>query len=200
MTLARLHSTVHLNLALCTLQSHNQCSILTPMASNSVCLACRHALRQQLPYVRPTSRTLHSQPSKLSLRLFTSSNSHSAAQASPRPYKIKEPPAPTSSSSTATVSGAVHSENGNPSPISTTAAAPSSDPVKGIAKEIRKRASSITETYVAYGACEKLVKECARQADYKIPQAHEKNVEVPKTKDGEELGVGTGWWYEGKSS
>lgn len=56
--------------------------------------------------------------------------------------------------------------------------------------------SSVTETYVAYGVCENLVKECARQADYRIPQAHEKNVEVPKTKDGEDLGVGTGWWFE----
>ncbi len=40
------------------------------------------------------------------------------------------------------------------------------------------------------------MKECARQADYTIPQAHEKDVEIPKTKDGEDLGVGTGWWFE----
>jgi len=65
---------------------------------------------------------------------------------------------------------------------------------------LRKLAPSFTETYVAYGACEKLVKECARQADYTIPQAHEKNVDVPKTKDGEDLGVGTGWWFESWSS
>ena len=70
----------------------------------------------------------------------------------------------------------------------------------GIAKELRKRASSVTETYVAYGACEKLIKECARQADYSIPQAQERGIEVPKTKDGEDLGVGTGWWYDSKFS
>lgn len=66
-----------------------------------------------------------------------------------------------------------------------------------LAKAVRQRASAVTETYVAYGACESLVKECAAQADYSIPQSHEKGVEIPKTKDGEDLGVGTGWWYEG---
>lgn len=54
----------------------------------------------------------------------------------------------------------------------------------------------MTETYIAYGVCERLLKECARQADYTIPQAKEKNVEIPKTKDGEDLGVGTGWWFD----
>jgi cytochrome b pre-mRNA-processing protein 3 len=56
----------------------------------------------------------------------------------------------------------------------------------------------MTETYVAYGACDALVKECARQADYTIPQALEKRGVIPKTKDGEDLGVGSGPWYEGK--
>ncbi|MCJ1398324.1 hypothetical protein MMC11_001522 [Xylographa trunciseda] len=65
-----------------------------------------------------------------------------------------------------------------------------------LAQELRKRAPEATETYVAYGVSEALVKECAKQADYSIPQAKEKGVEIPKTKDGEDLGVGTGWWYE----
>ncbi|KAL9098606.1 MAG: hypothetical protein Q9163_005769 [Psora crenata] len=69
-------------------------------------------------------------------------------------------------------------------------------PARSIAQELRKRASVTTETYVAYGACETLVKECARQAAYKIAQAQDKNVDIPKTKDGEDLGVGEGWWYE----
>ncbi|KAI9879443.1 MAG: Protein cbp3, mitochondrial [Pleopsidium flavum] len=64
-----------------------------------------------------------------------------------------------------------------------------------IAQEVRKRASRATETYIAYGAAEQLMKECARQGDYSIPQSQEKGVEIPKTKDGEDLGVGTGWWY-----
>lgn len=70
----------------------------------------------------------------------------------------------------------------------------------GLAKGLRARAGNFTETYVAYGVCDRLVKECARQADYTIPQAREKNVEVPKTKDGEDLGVGTGWWFESKAA
>ncbi|KAL9130481.1 MAG: hypothetical protein Q9217_001353 [Psora testacea] len=69
-------------------------------------------------------------------------------------------------------------------------------PARSIAQELRKRASATTETYIAYGACENLVKECARQAAYKIPQAQNKNVDIPKTKDGEDLGVGEGWWYD----
>ena len=67
-----------------------------------------------------------------------------------------------------------------------------------LAKEFRKRASNLTETYFAYGVCDRFVKECSRQADYTIPQAREKNVEVPKTKDKEDLGVGTGWWFDSK--
>ena len=55
---------------------------------------------------------------------------------------------------------------------------------------------SVTETYIAYGSCEKLVKESARQAAYTIPQAKEKDFSIPKTKEGEDLGVGEGWWYE----
>jgi len=66
-----------------------------------------------------------------------------------------------------------------------------------IAQRFRKRASSVTETYIAYGASEQLVKECARPAEYSIPQSKEKGAETPKTKDGEDLGVGEGWWYTG---
>lgn len=68
-----------------------------------------------------------------------------------------------------------------------------------VAQKIRKTAPVTTETYIAYGACETLVKECARQADYTIPQAGGKDRgEIPKSKNGEDLGVGRGWWYEGK--
>ncbi|CAL8580952.1 Serine carboxypeptidase 3 [Xanthoria parietina] len=65
-----------------------------------------------------------------------------------------------------------------------------------LAAELRKRATSVTETYIAYSVCEKLIKECAMQADYSIPQRKEKNGVVPKGADGEDLGVGKGWWYE----
>lgn len=65
-----------------------------------------------------------------------------------------------------------------------------------LAREMRKRASAATETYVAYGVTEKLFKECSRQAGYTIPQALEKGGKAPKTAAGEDLGIGTGWWYE----
>lgn len=67
--------------------------------------------------------------------------------------------------------------------------------VKNIAQQIRNIAPSFTETYVAYGSCEILVKECARVADYNIPQAKEKNGEIPKNEKGEDVGVGDSWWY-----
>lgn len=57
----------------------------------------------------------------------------------------------------------------------------------------------MTETYVAYGATQDLIKECARAGDYTIPQALEKNGEIPRDETGAHLGVGTGWWYECKS-
>ncbi|KAG0647663.1 cbp3 [Hyphodiscus hymeniophilus] len=57
---------------------------------------------------------------------------------------------------------------------------------------LRKRT---TETYTAYGATEILYKECAHQADYSIPQARDKDAEMPKTADEEDLGVGVGWWH-----
>ena len=50
---------------------------------------------------------------------------------------------------------------------------------------------------MAYGATEKLVKQCSDQAAYSIPQRNEKNGIIPKTKDGADLGVGSGWWYDG---
>lgn len=34
-------------------------------------------------------------------------------------------------------------------------------------------------------------------ADYKIPQAEEKDAEIPKNDKGEDIGIGDGWWYKG---
>ena len=68
-----------------------------------------------------------------------------------------------------------------------------------LAIEARKRLPSVTETYVAYGVTEKLVKECGRQAAYSIPQRNDKDASIPKTKEGEDLGVGSGWWYESEN-
>ncbi|KAI9777069.1 MAG: Protein cbp3, mitochondrial [Candelina submexicana] len=65
-----------------------------------------------------------------------------------------------------------------------------------IARAVRKSAPGITETYIVYGVADDLLKECARQAEYSVPQAKEKGAETPKSKDGEDLGVGKGWWFE----
>jgi cytochrome b pre-mRNA-processing protein 3 len=64
-------------------------------------------------------------------------------------------------------------------------------------QELRKITGRATETYTAYGATEILYKQCARQADYSIPQAKDIDAEMPKTADGEDLGVGEGWWHTG---
>ncbi|KAJ0418131.1 ubiquinol-cytochrome C chaperone-domain-containing protein [Aspergillus carlsbadensis] len=55
---------------------------------------------------------------------------------------------------------------------------------------------SIGETYVAYGMTQKLFEACNIQGDYKIPQLQEKGAEIPKTGDGEHIGVGESWWYK----
>jgi hypothetical protein len=65
------------------------------------------------------------------------------------------------------------------------------------AAELRKVAGRSTETYTAYGVTEQLFKQCAAQANYAIPQASDSNAEMPKTADGEDLGVGSGWWHTG---
>ncbi len=67
-----------------------------------------------------------------------------------------------------------------------------------VAADLKKVAGRAAETYTAYGASEVLYKECARQADYSIPQAGKDDEELPKTENGEDLGVGEGWWHIGK--
>jgi cytochrome b pre-mRNA-processing protein 3 len=46
---------------------------------------------------------------------------------------------------------------------------------------------------------QKLFEACNIQGDYKIPQLQGKGAEIPKTGDGEHIGVGESWWYEGLS-
>ena len=124
-----------------------------------------------------------------SLRSFSQSPVFSAvvqaAEAPPVTKKVRQisPTVPSRSPSSKTQGTRL--ENSQPSPT------------RKLAQEFRKRAPETTETYVAYGVSEALVKECAKQADYSIPRAKEKGMEAPKTKDGEDLGIGTGWWYEG---
>lgn len=65
------------------------------------------------------------------------------------------------------------------------------------AAAVLSKKGGITGTYTAYGATEELYKECAKQADYKISRAEDTDAEMPKTEDGEDLGVGEGWWHTG---
>jgi hypothetical protein len=67
-------------------------------------------------------------------------------------------------------------------------------------KYSRRKGKKIFETYTAYGMTELLYKECKIQADYSIPQAKDEDAEIPKTEDGEDLGVGGGWWHTGEPS
>jgi len=64
----------------------------------------------------------------------------------------------------------------------------------------QKMKLAIGGTYSAYGMAELLYKECAQQADYKMPKRENEDDEVPKTEDGEDLGMGEGWWHTGMVS
>lgn len=70
-------------------------------------------------------------------------------------------------------------------------------PASRLARSLALNPGSTAETYVAYGITQKLFEACSSQADYRIPQASQKGVQVPKIETGEDLGIGQGWWYEG---
>ena len=182
------------------------------MASSALCTACRQALRQEVGQLRRAQAPYQARAKYPKIlnpsRPFTTRHSLSAAQANtkqkaPAPRPHAEPLKPSKIAvriplKTEQSSPAAESPPQPPPKEGSATAAFLENPTRTIAKELRKRATNTTETYVAYGVCEKLVRECARQAEYTIPQARDKNPEVPKTKDGEDLGVGTGWWYESK--
>ena len=62
---------------------------------------------------------------------------------------------------------------------------------------LKESTGSLTETYRAFAATERLFHQCAARADYNVPEA-EKNELIPETPNGEHLGVGEGWWHESK--
>lgn len=64
-----------------------------------------------------------------------------------------------------------------------------------VVQKLRAKAPLVTATYVAYAAMEQLIKECSRPGEYKIPQALEKNGEIPTDETGTHIGEGEGWWY-----
>lgn len=61
----------------------------------------------------------------------------------------------------------------------------------------QKQLVAATEPYVAYGATEDLFRECARAGSYTVPAVAEGQPPA-RTPTGEDLGVGSGWWYEGR--
>ena len=149
------------------------------MSASYVCNSCRQAIRSSLRQrIQRSSDPLQQSIPRARRPLSIASR---ARAAQPQAYQKSEP------ERTSEV----------PSPPPAPTSSPFS-PVKSVAKQLRKRASVTTETYIAYGICEKLINECVLQADYRIPQAQDKNTNIPKTKDGEDLGIGEGWWYECK--
>ena len=177
------------------------------MASSPLCAACRPVFRLQFgrsgrspefygarttpSATRNGPRLFFSTSRLLSASQATPQNSQATpkkSQATSREYQSKPTPVnPGPGEDPKAVPSIGEEESG---------AAYTDTPTRKIAKEFSKQFPSVTETYRAYAICERLVKECAQQADYTIPQARERNVEIPKTKDQEDLGVGTGWWFE----
>jgi hypothetical protein len=62
----------------------------------------------------------------------------------------------------------------------------------------QKQMKAATEPYVAYGATEDLFRACARAGEYTMPTVAE-GEEPLRSAKGEDLGVGSGWWYEGNT-
>ncbi|KAJ5733373.1 Ubiquinol-cytochrome c chaperone/UPF0174 [Penicillium malachiteum] len=70
----------------------------------------------------------------------------------------------------------------------------------GLIRSVSTGPGAAAETYVAYGMTQRLFEACSNQADYKVPQATQKGVEVPLTASGEHLGTSDSWWYKGSYS
>ncbi|RFU26666.1 hypothetical protein B7463_g9665, partial [Scytalidium lignicola] len=149
--------------------------------STKACASCLRTLQRQsralcdLP--RPTRRTTLRFPSS---RTFTATASRKVtpdprnlAQATQIPPSASENVEPASKS------------NAGPAPFNT----------KKASAALLRATSGVTETYTAYGVTEDMYRECARQADYSIPEAADLDAEMPKTEEGEDLGVGSGWWH-----
>ncbi|KZF21566.1 hypothetical protein L228DRAFT_231075 [Xylona heveae TC161] len=155
------------------------------MASQKPCAACLRLLRRNNVAPRTLqSPSISSSRAASSLRAFSTTLSNRNAG---------------SSSSTSTSSSNSSSADSSPVKPLPKSAYSSAGTTTRLAQEVRRRAGGTTETYVAYGATKALFTECARHADYNIPQLKGKTYrteDVPKTAAGEDLGVGTGWWYE----
>ena len=71
----------------------------------------------------------------------------------------------------------------------------------GFRKLLASVAGNQSSSYIAYGATQRIYKDCAKQADYTITPEDRKAGKVKETEDGEEIGVGNGSiWHEGTYS
>lgn len=166
------------------------------MASNYTCRACLGAVAKRSRIARPTTKLSHKSSiyvSTYSLRNFTSASQH-PSRLDLRTSSVSTPGA--TAHSDPVVKNTSHCSRGSESLSSGRGPLPAPTTTR-LAQELRKRASGTTETYVAYGATEHLFKECSRHANYTIPQALEKGGIAPKNEAGEDVGEGSGWWYEG---
>ncbi|ORX96435.1 ubiquinol-cytochrome C chaperone-domain-containing protein [Clohesyomyces aquaticus] len=150
-----------------------------PMASNYTCRACSRALARPSSLLPQTSRNPRGTPVRNSPR-----SSRGLSTSAPSLYYATKP-----------LRAEAPAQGKTAVSKSVPKALPKS-PLTGFAAGLRKRAPLMTETYVAYGATQQLFKECARNGDYVIPQALEKNGEIPQDEDGTHIGVGKGWWYD----
>jgi len=166
------------------------------MANTSVCPSCIRALRRQFHDTQHTRRRVRGSPltprilDRSSNRLLTQLRPFSVCVSSRQnvePISYRTPARPPGKSSAVKVSEpkAKPAESTAPAPVAT------------LAQNLRERAPSFTETYVAYGTCGILLKECARVADYNIPEEQRRNMEIPDAGRGTDVGVGSGWWYDG---
>ena len=145
------------------------------MATKSLCSGCLRALHQQ---VRRNLRAPHpltrQRPSSIGRNVILSQVRSYAAHVAPAvdPAQVAEEVPPT--------------KNSRVEPR------PSEKDIKATEEDITK----LFKQYDAIPSTEALFKECASQADYIIPQAFERKGKVPKSATGEDIGEGSGWWYE----
>ncbi|KAK4974791.1 hypothetical protein LTR28_009954, partial [Elasticomyces elasticus] len=177
------------------------------MNPSKACRPCLRALRCRNGAAAPATQAsrlpCHTIPSARLAPLSTFTYPHSQSHPLLRTYATTSattPPPPPSARSFSTQKPQPSETNSpfqaqpppHPDQPSTNASA-----IQKLAQAVRhSNLGGVTEPYVAYGATEKLIRQCASQADYDIPQVREKDGVVPKTGAGEDLGVGRGWWYE----
>ncbi len=195
------------------------------MASSKTCQRClclgRRRQAHLTPKVQPFLPISLSLSDTNPLQLF---QTHSQPLTRPTPYKPTSNPTITPFlhyRQASTTPSTAPSKQGPPSQNFVYNIPEDSPTTLKIAREVRDRAKNYTETYIAYGATEKIYQQCAAQAEYHVPRspkvdpkdAGSEVYETPtptsstktsdsvpkKTPDGVEIGIGHGWWYHTSS-